>query len=81
MTGIGFYGGFIQIGVSLILMPVLNRVFKMDLLRVNMHKVFVICGYSLVALGYFCLAGRDPLGIRSCPGRRSRYRRIYRRLA
>ena len=53
MAGIGFYGGFIQIGVSLILMPVLNRVFKMDLVRVNMHKVFVICGYSLVALAIF----------------------------
>ena len=53
MVGIGFYGGFIQIGVSLILMPVLNRVFKMDLVRVNMHKVFIICGYTLVALAIF----------------------------
>ena len=25
----------------------------MDLVRVNMHKVFVICGYSLVALAIF----------------------------
>ena len=53
MVGIGFYGGFIQIGVSLILMPLLNRVFEMDLVRVNMHKVFVICGYSIVALMIF----------------------------
>ena len=53
MIGIGFYGGFIQIGVSLILMPLLNRVFKMDLVRVNMHKVFIICGYSSVALAIF----------------------------
>lgn len=53
MVIIGFYGGFIQIGVSLILMPVLNRVFKMDLVRVNMHKVFIIFGYTLVALGIF----------------------------
>ena len=53
MVGIGFYGGFIQIGVSLILMPVLARVFKMDLIRVNMHKVFIICGYSCVALAIF----------------------------
>ena len=53
MVGIGFYGGFIQIGVSLILMPLLNGVFKMDLVRVNMHKVFVIFGYSIVALAIF----------------------------
>ena len=53
MVGIGFYGGFIQIGVSLILMPVLNRVFYMDLVRVNMHKVFIICGYTVVALAIF----------------------------
>ncbi len=53
MVIIGFYGGFIQIGVSLILMPVLNRVFKMDLVRVNMHKVFIIFGYTVVALGIF----------------------------
>ena len=53
MIGIGFYGGFIQIGVSLILMPLLNRVFKMNLVRVNMHKVFIICGYSSVALAIF----------------------------
>jgi len=32
---------------------VLNRVFKMDLVRVNMHKVFIICGYTLVALAIF----------------------------
>ena len=50
MVGIGFYGGFIQIGVSLILMPLLNRVFKMNLVRVNMHKVCFISGYSIVAL-------------------------------
>ena len=53
MVAIGFYGGFIQIGVSLILMPVLAGVFKMDLVRVNMHKVFIICGYSCVALAIF----------------------------
>ena len=34
-------------------MPLLNHVFKMDLVRVNMHKVFIICGYSIVALAIF----------------------------
>jgi len=53
MTGIGFYGGFIQIGVSLILMPVLNRVLGIDLVRVNMHKVFIIFGYTIVALSIY----------------------------
>ena len=53
MIGIGFYGGFIQIGVSLLLMPLLNRVLGIDLVRVNMHKVFIVFGYTIVALSIY----------------------------
>tara|TARA_B100001964_G_C14077779_1_gene528798 strand:- start:59 stop:877 length:819 start_codon:yes stop_codon:yes gene_type:complete len=53
MIGIGFYGGFIQIGVSLMLMPLLNRVLGIDLVRVNMHKVFIIFGYTIFALSIY----------------------------
>lgn len=52
-VGAGFWGGFIQIGVGFILMPVLNRVMGLDLVRVNMHKVFVALVFSFVALGVF----------------------------
>lgn len=51
--GAGFWGGFIQIGVGLIQIPILNRVMGLDLVRANMHKVFVALVFSVVALGVF----------------------------
>lgn len=53
MVGVGFWGGFIQVGVGFLLMPVLHRVMGLDLVRVNMHKVFVALCYTVVALGIF----------------------------
>ena len=35
MIGAGFWGGFIQIGVGFILMPILHRVMGLDLVRVR----------------------------------------------
>jgi uncharacterized membrane protein YfcA len=53
MVGAGFWGGFIQIGVGFILMPILHRVLGLDLVRVNMHKVFIVLVYTIVALAVF----------------------------
>ena len=53
MLGVGFWGGFIQIGVGFIIMPVLNRVMGLDLVRTNMHKVFIVACYTIVALIVF----------------------------
>lgn len=53
IVGAGFWGGFIQIGVGLIMMPILNRVMGLDLVRVNMHKVFIALVFSVVALAVF----------------------------
>ncbi len=53
MVAVGFWGGFIQIGVGFIIMPVLNRVMGLDLVRTNMHKVFVIAAYTIAALAVF----------------------------
>lgn len=53
MVGVGFYGGFIQLGVGFIMIPVLNRVMGLDLVRTNMHKVFIIMSYTAVALLVF----------------------------
>ncbi|MDG2047718.1 MAG: sulfite exporter TauE/SafE family protein [Halioglobus sp.] len=53
MVGVGFWGGFIQIGVGFLIMPVLNRVMGLDLVRTNMHKVFIIALYTVVALIIF----------------------------
>jgi hypothetical protein len=53
MVGAGFWGGFIQLGVGFILMPILNRVMGLDLVRTNMHKVFIIAVYTIAALSVF----------------------------
>ncbi len=53
MVAAGFWGGFIQIGVGFIIMPILNRVMGLDLVRTNMHKVLIIAVYTIVALLVF----------------------------
>ena len=53
MVGAGFWGGFIQLGVGFILMPILHRVMGLNLVLTNMHKVFVVLVYTLVALAVF----------------------------
>lgn len=53
MIGAGFWGGLIQIGVGFILMPILHKVMGLDLVRVNMYKVFIVLSYTIVALFIF----------------------------
>ncbi len=53
----GFYGGFIQAGVGFILMAILNKVLGLDLVRVNMHKVFIVGVYTMLALVIFASKG------------------------
>jgi len=53
MVLIGFWGGFIHIGVGFLLMPALNRVMQFDLVTTNAHKVFIVLCYTTVALIVF----------------------------
>lgn len=53
MIAAGFWGGFIQIGMGFILMPILNRVMGLDLVTTNVHKVFIVGLYTLAALLVF----------------------------
>ncbi len=53
LFGIGFYGGFIQVGVGLLFMAALYHLTDMNLLRVNMHKVFIILVYTIPVLAVF----------------------------
>ena len=53
MIGAGFWGGFIQVGVGFVLMPILHRVMGFNLVRVNMYKVFIVLSYTIVALSIF----------------------------
>lgn len=57
MAVAGFYGGFIQAGVGFILMAILHRVLGLDLVRVNMHKVFIVGVYTIFALAVFAVRG------------------------
>jgi uncharacterized membrane protein YfcA len=53
MVAAGFWGGFIQIGMGFILLPILNRVLGLDLVAANIHKVFIILLYTISALWVF----------------------------
>lgn len=55
MIAIGFYGGFLQVGVGFIIMALLHNVLKLDLIRVNMHKVFIVFVFTIPALLVFIL--------------------------
>jgi uncharacterized membrane protein YfcA len=57
MVAIGFYGGFIQVGVGFLLMAALNYLLRFDLVYVNMHKVFIVLVYTVPALLIFILTG------------------------
>lgn len=53
MVGAGFWGGFIQIGIGFILMPIMHRVMGLSLVETNAYKSFIILAYTLVALVIF----------------------------
>lgn len=57
MVLIGFYGGFVQVGIGFILMAALRHILGLDLIRVNMHKTFVIFVYTIPILLIFGLTG------------------------
>ena len=53
MAVAGFWGGFIQIGIGFILMPILHRVMGLDLVTTNSLKALVVLIYTSVALAVF----------------------------
>ncbi len=57
MFGIGFYGGFIQVGVGFIIMASLYHILGLDLLYINMHKLFIVFIYTIPALLIFICTG------------------------
>ncbi len=57
MFGIGFYGGFIQAGVGFLFIAILHGLMNLDLIKTNMHKVFIIFLYTIPALLVFLFRG------------------------
>ena len=57
LFGIGFYGGFIQMGVGFLFMAAFYHLLRMNLVFVNMHKVVVILLYTGPTLLIFAWTG------------------------
>lgn len=53
MLFIGFYGGFVQVGVGFLFMAALYHLMRFDLVTVNMHKVFIVLIYTVPVLAVF----------------------------
>lgn len=67
---VGFYGGFIQVGVGFLLMAALFHLLALNLVQVNMHKVFIVFIYTIPALAIFIASGNVnwPLGLSLAAG-------------
>ncbi len=63
LFGIGFYGGFLQVGVGFLIMAALYHLMQTSLVRVNMHKVFIIFIYTIPALIIFISTGNVNWGL------------------
>ncbi len=50
---IGFYGGFIQVGVGFIIIATLTTIMGLNLVVTNTHKVFIVGIYTFFALIVF----------------------------
>ena len=57
MFALGFYGGFIQVGIGFLLMLSLHRILQLCLLYVNLHKVFILLVYTIPAIIVFAITG------------------------
>ena len=57
MFAVGFYGGFIQVGVGFLIMAALYHLLRMNLIRVNMHKVFITMLFTIPTLIIFIWTG------------------------
>jgi hypothetical protein len=55
MFFIGFYGGFIQVGIGFIIMAVLFHFLKTSLVRVNFYKLIIVLVYMVPAMLVFFL--------------------------
>jgi uncharacterized membrane protein YfcA len=57
MVLVGFYGGFIQAGVGFLIMAGLNQIMRLNLVHVNMHKVFIVGSFTIAALAVSIYTG------------------------
>jgi len=53
MAVAGFWGGFIQIGMGFVVLPIMHRVMGLSLVDTNILKVFIIFVYTLLTIVVF----------------------------
>ena len=54
---LGFYGGFIQVGIGILIMALIQRCVDCSLVMTNVHKTFIIMLNSIPSLLIFVLTG------------------------
>ncbi len=59
---IGFYGGFIQLGIGFLFMAVFFHLLHLDLLATTVHKVTVVLLYTIPTLIVFAALGKVDWG-------------------
>ena len=55
LMAIGFYGGFIQVGIGFIIMAALFHFLQTSLLRVNFYKLIIVLIYTIPTILIFAL--------------------------
>ncbi len=60
---IGFYGGFVQLGVGFLLMAVFFHLARLDLLTTTVHKIAVILLFTIPALLMFVILDKVDWGL------------------
>jgi len=63
LLAIGFYGGFIQVGVGFLLMAVFVHLMKLDLLTTTVHKITIVLIYMIPALILYAVMGKVDWGL------------------
>lgn len=66
LLAIGFYGGFIQVGVGFLIIAALHHMLGIDLVRTNMNKVIITLVYTLPVFLIFLLSGNVHWGLGIC---------------
>jgi len=54
---LGFYGGFIQVGIGILIMALIHRCLDCNLVLTNVHKAFIIMLYTIPSLIIFVITG------------------------
>ncbi|MBN1500137.1 MAG: sulfite exporter TauE/SafE family protein [Spirochaetes bacterium] len=58
MIAVGFYGGFIQVGVGFLIAAALRHFGNMSLMKMNMHKLFVVLIFTVPVIIVFLFSGK-----------------------